>query len=164
MLKKITKFKSPIHIVICVIALFLTISLSIRFLVFINQDKIFGEWSDFADTLSEELPKERHPFPHDYYMHTIFETYAVKQFRFYDETGTLDAKQIEKMFLPLVNAVNSEFDGNEAKIYIGHEDPYNITPKYFPAKLLYLFSDKSSVNENYWHVIVYKRARLPFWL
>ena len=108
------------------------------------------------------MPQERHPFPHDYYMHSVFEVYAVKQFRFYDETKPLTEEQILEMFQPLVDAANNSFDGNETMIYVGHDDPYNITPKYFLAKPMYLFSNSDSQSQNYWHIIIYKRARSPF--
>ncbi|MBQ7399087.1 MAG: hypothetical protein IJW06_01320 [Clostridia bacterium] len=150
--------------IIGTIILLVIISLITRFTVFICQDRIFGEWTSLMDELSEGKPQERHPFPHDYYMHSAFEVYAVKQFRFHDDTGKLTEKQIRECFQPLVDASNLHFDGNETMIYVGHDDPYNITPKYFLAKPLYLFSNSDRVDENYWHVIIYKRARNPFML
>ena len=148
--------------IIVAIMLFVVISLATRITVFFCQDRIFGEWSNLMNELSEGKTQERHPFPHDYYMHSLFEVYAVKQFRFYDETGTLTEEQVKECFQPIVNAANLYFDGNETKLYVGHAEPYNITPKYFLAKLMYLFDNDESKNENYWHVIVYKRARNPF--
>lgn len=161
-MKKKSLNKRVLLSILGAILLIIAVSLVIRLAVFICQDHIFGEWTDLMDELSEDMPRENHPFPHDYYMHSVFEVYAVRQFRFYDETKHLSEEQILEMFQPLVDAANSNLDGNETMIYVGHDDPYNITPKYFLAKPLYWFSDSDGQDPNHWHVIIYKRARSPF--
>lgn len=149
-----------------IIAIFIVLTLAVRCVLLLSHDIVFGEWSDLMDELSKDKPQEPHPFPLDYYMHSLFEVYAVKQFYFDDETGSFTEEQVREIYQPLVDEANKRFDGTETKIYVGHENPYNITPKFFPAKLYYWIDKIFGDNEpnTKWHIVVYKRARLPFWL
>ncbi len=148
------------------IALLMIIEFSIRLYLFSTWDEVFDDWIELVDEFEEDLPKERFPYPLEYYMHSVFEVYAVKQFRIIDDSGKYTEQMLYEQFQELVDSANRELDGNPTQIYIGRNPPDNITPKYFWAKPMNFISDLFSFDkksgENVWHVIVYKRARGTF--
>lgn len=152
-----------------------------RTAVFLNWGNTAGEWRSITKEL-DDIEGFRRKGLFDYNLVNPFELYAMEEYTFIDKEGNVTEEDLKQLVMPIVDKANRELDGNPTKIYVGHYTPHKLSREVFIFKTIGFFqnlhvhsdnndSTNDSTNDNinntrntYWTIIVYKRARNPFWL
>ena len=155
--------------ILLLILIVMLIDLEVRLIVFVFWEQLFAEWCEFVDEFNiHKNDKTLYQTPFEYHMVSIGEVYLLKTYRIYDETGKITEDELKERYRGMVNEANKRFSGNETKLYIGHE-----VPNFADTTLIYIkpinwirsfFIPERKIDEHFWFVAIYKKARSPFYM
>lgn len=154
-------------IVIC--SVIMLISLTVRLFLFAFWEDIFPEWCELVDELNiHDGDRTVYQTPFEYHMVSLNEVYLLKTYRLYDETGKITEDELRERYQVMVDEANKRLEGNETKLYIGHEVPYFADTTLMWIKpinwIRSFFTPEKEIDEHFWFVAIYKKARSPFYM
>ena len=156
-------------LILAIVWIAVCINLAVRVFLFAFWEDLFSEWRSLINEMDMHKDDEiGYQTPLMYHMVSLDEVYLIKTYRLYDETGEITEQELKERYQGMVDEANKRLSGNETKLYVGHEVPYFADTTLTWIKpinwICSFFTPERKLDEHFWFVAIYKKARSPFYM